>query len=143
VELKARLSDLTPSAPTVEFAAIYARRGLEIMPRFGTADGKLIDALRGSPRAGLIGEAEVRSYWQDNPRVPALALVCGPASGLFAIDLDQHDPERDGLASRTPGARPRPPTIVPDRPLAERRRSPRLLSVATITNPIGRDRTRL
>ena len=68
------------------------------MPRIAGRDGKLIDALHGSPRTGLVGDAEVAAYWDANPGTPALAVVLGPRSGVFVVDADQHEGGADGPA---------------------------------------------
>jgi Bifunctional DNA primase/polymerase, N-terminal len=84
-------------ASVMEHALAYARCGWELMPRCLDARGRLIDALHGSPRTGLVGEAEVEAYWRDYASTPALAVVCGPHSGVFVLDVDQHTGGADGL----------------------------------------------
>jgi hypothetical protein len=91
-----RLAELD-GAPPLEWAVAYAAHGFEVMPRFESR-GSLLDALRGSPRTGLLGEAEVRDFWNDYPATPAVAVVCGPVSGLLVLDVDQHSGGADGLA---------------------------------------------
>jgi hypothetical protein len=86
------------SASVFHAAIGYAGRGFEIMPRVHGGGGDLIDALDGSPRTGLMGVAEVRAYWAARPGTRALAAVCGPASDLLVIDVDQHGDGPDGLA---------------------------------------------
>lgn len=87
------------AARTIREAAIdYARNGWEIMPRRPVGTGLLIDCLTGSPRTGLQGEDEVASYWSACPHAAALAVVCGPASGVLVLDVDQHGGGADGLA---------------------------------------------
>jgi hypothetical protein len=88
-----------PGAPILERALCYARAGLELMPRSRTPGGRLVDILTGSPRAGLMGEDEVNASWRDHPRTPAIAVVCGPQSGVLVIDVDQHEGGDDGLAT--------------------------------------------
>jgi hypothetical protein len=82
-----------------EAAIAYARNGFEIMPR-AAAGARLIDSLKGSPRTGLLGEAEVVAFWTERPYTPALAVVCGPQSGVLVIDLDRGhgDGSVDGVA---------------------------------------------
>jgi hypothetical protein len=81
------------------WARAYARWPLEIMPRRATRDGRLIDLLTGSPRMGLWGAAEVAEFLAEYPRTEALAAICGPASDLLVLDVDQHDGGPDGRAS--------------------------------------------
>jgi hypothetical protein len=69
------------------------------MPRQATAGGRLIDALRGSPRTGLVGEAEVSAYLAAHPKTAAWSVVCGPASNVLVVGLDQHPGGTDGLAT--------------------------------------------
>jgi Bifunctional DNA primase/polymerase, N-terminal len=93
----ARLTLPELDAPVVEHALAYARCGWELMPRCLDARGRLIDVLHGSPRTGLVGEGEVEAYWRDYPSTPALAVACGPQSGVFALDVDQHTGGANGL----------------------------------------------
>jgi hypothetical protein len=100
-------------APLVEWAIVYARAGLEIMPRRPGAGGRLIDALTGTPRTGLIGEAEVAGWWVAHPATPALAVVCGFTSGVLVIDVDQHAGQVDGLAALRDLERQHEPLAAP------------------------------
>jgi hypothetical protein len=98
-EPEPRLSELPLGAPTLDHALIYARLGWEIMPRFETQDGRLIDALKGSPRTGLPTVDAVESYFLEHPRTNAIAVVLGPRSGVFVVDVDQHSNDRNGRVS--------------------------------------------
>jgi hypothetical protein len=147
-----------PGSPLIEFALAYARAGLEIMPRRPGAGGRLIDALPGTPRTGLVGEAEVAAYWRARPATPALAVVCGPTSNVLVVDVDQHPGQADGLVTlreleRRHRPLPAPPMVLsptgagrhvyfawPAAPVRFGRLAPGIECVACATRPPSRKR---
>lgn len=66
----------------------YARHGWRVFP---CIPGRKEPAVKGWQRQATTDERQVRRWWSEWPG-PAgnIGIACGPASGLYVLDVDQH-----------------------------------------------------
>lgn len=64
----------------------YARHGWRVFP---CVPGKKLPAIKAWPRQATANEAQVASWWSVRPD-SNIGVACGPGSGLYVLDVDQH-----------------------------------------------------
>ena len=74
-------------------AAWYARHGWRVFP---CKPGCKEPAIKAWQRLATANELQIASWWNARPD-SNVGLACGPESGVWALDVDQHD--EDGEAS--------------------------------------------
>lgn len=86
----------------------YARRGWRVFP---CVPGDKRPALKKWQRLATAEPRQVETWWRIRPDAN-IGVACGPETGLFVIDVDQHGPDGEaGLAALEARLGPLPPTV--------------------------------
>lgn len=78
----------TAHHPTnLDHALTYARQGWRVVP---VPPGRKVPTITAWQREGTTDEARIRHWWTNSPD-HGIGIVCGPASGLWVLDVDIAD----------------------------------------------------
>lgn len=70
----------------------YASRGWRVLP----VGQNKVPLIGGWQNAGSVDPDQIREWWRAHPTA-GVGILTGRASGFFVLDVDQHDPHRDGI----------------------------------------------
>jgi hypothetical protein len=106
--LLAAVDAATPLAAALAYAAV----GWRVVP---IGRGSKAPRIRAWNTAGSTNPDTIRAWWTDDPDC-GVGIVCGPSSGIFVVDVDEHGPisGADTLADlqATYGRLPECPTVI-------------------------------